>query len=71
MVDIDIIAPVHEPTEWVSSMLVVAKPNKLRMCLDPSDLNKAIRREHYPMPTVEEVASDQAHPSKEIHGGGC
>ena len=33
------------------------KPNKLRICLDPRDLNKAIRREHYQMPTVEEVAT--------------
>ena len=52
-----ILAPVTEPTEWVSSMLVVVKPNKLRICLDPRDLNKAIRREHYQMPTVEEVAA--------------
>ena len=57
MVDSDVIAPVNEPTEWVSSMLVVAKPNKLRICLDPRDLNKAIRREHYQMPTVEEVVT--------------
>lgn len=57
MVASDILAPVTEPTEWVSSMLVIVKPNKLRICLDPRDLNKAIRREHYQMPTVEEVAT--------------
>lgn len=43
----DILAPVTKPTAWVSSMLVVAKPNRLRICLDPRDLNQAIRREHY------------------------
>ena len=26
-------------------------------CLDPKDLNKAILREHYPLPTIEEVAT--------------
>ena len=35
------------------------KPNgKVRLCLDPRDLNKAIQREHYPMTTVEEVAAE-------------
>ena len=58
MVASDVITLVTEPTAWVSSMLFVVKPNKkLRICLDPRDLNKAIRREHYQMPTVEEVAT--------------
>lgn len=58
MVASGILAPVTEPTEWVSSMLVIVKLNKLRICLDPRDLNKAIRRgEHYQMPTVEEVST--------------
>ena len=57
MVASDVITPVTEPTEWVSSMLVIAKPNKLRICLDPRDLNKAISREHYQLPTVEDVAT--------------
>lgn len=52
-----VIARVTQPTEWVSSMMLVKKPNKLRICLDPKDLNKAIRREHYPLPTIEEVAT--------------
>ena len=37
-----ILAPVTEPTECVSSMLVVVKPNMLHICLDPRHLNKAI-----------------------------
>lgn len=53
-----IIAPVTEATDWVSSMVVVQKPNgKIRLCLDPKDLNTAIRREHYPIPTIEEVST--------------
>ena len=57
MVNDDIIAPVSEPTEWVSSLLLVSKPGKLRICMDPRDLNRAIRREHYQMPTIEEIAT--------------
>ncbi|XP_045023113.1 uncharacterized protein K02A2.6-like isoform X3 [Daphnia magna] len=56
MVADNIIAPVVEPTEWVSRMLVVGKPDgDVRICLDPSDLNKAIQRQHFMVPTVEQL----------------
>jgi hypothetical protein len=51
------ITKVQEPTDWVSSMVTVMKNGKVRICIDPKDLNKAIRREHYPIPTLEEVIS--------------
>ena len=57
MVEEGILAPVNDPTDWVSSMVTVVKPNKLRICIDPKDLNRAIKRSHYPMPTIEEVAT--------------
>ena len=58
LVQQDILAPVTEPTPWVSSMVVVPKKDgKLRICLDPKDLNLAIQREHYPLPTIEEIAT--------------
>ncbi|XP_028411133.1 uncharacterized protein K02A2.6-like [Dendronephthya gigantea] len=57
MVDLGVIEKQSEPTSWVNSMVTVVKPNKLRICIDPRDLNRAIRREHYPLPTVEEVVS--------------
>ena len=51
-------ARVTTPTPWISSMVVVPKPNgTLRICLDPKDLNRALQRENYPLPTIEEVAS--------------
>ena len=54
-----VIRKAEEPTEWVSSLVVVEKPNcKVRLCLDPRDPNKAIQREHYPMETGEEVAAE-------------
>jgi hypothetical protein len=64
MVKDDIIAKVDQPTDWVSSMLAVRKSTlgpdgkvDIRICLDPKDLNGAIKREHFPMPTIEEVAT--------------
>jgi len=36
--------------------VIVEKPNgSLRICIDPKELNKAIKRPHYAMPTSEEV----------------
>ena len=54
-----ILAKVTEPTPWVSSMVVVRKKNKdqVRICIDPSDLNKAILREHFPMNHIDEIAT--------------
>ena len=57
MVKEGIVTPVSDPTDWVSSMVTVVKPNKLRICIDPKDLNRAIKRSHYPMPTIEEVST--------------
>ena len=51
------ITKVTEPTDWFSSMVTVVRNGNLRTCSDPEDLNKAIRREHYPIPTVEEVVA--------------
>lgn len=51
-----IIVPVTEPTDWVSRMLVVSKPDSdVRLVLDPANLNKAILRQHFPVPTVEQL----------------
>ena len=53
-----IIKPVNEPTAWVNSMVVNEKRNgKLRICIDPRDLNKALLREHYQLPTQQEITS--------------
>ena len=58
MEETGIIATVTEPTDWVNSLVVVENPNgKLRICLDPKDLNAAIKRPHYPMPTLEDALS--------------
>ena len=51
----NVITPVKEPTKLISSMVAVCKPGKLRPCIDPKDLYKAIKRPHYPLPTIENV----------------
>ena len=51
------LAKVTQPTDWVNSMVVSTRGEKIRICLDPGDLNKAVKREHYPIPTVEEIAA--------------
>ena len=48
-------------TPWVSSVTFPRKPNgEVRVCLDPSNLNKAIIREHHKPMTVEEIAHELA-----------
>jgi hypothetical protein len=55
----NIIAPVNEPSEWISALLVVAKPKGgIRLCIDPKPLNKALLRNHHLMPTLEDVLPD-------------
>ena len=46
-----------EQTNRVNSMVAVVKPSNIRICIDPRNLNKATRREHYPMTTIEEVVA--------------
>ena len=56
-----ILKKVTEPTKWVSSLVVARKPSgKLRICIDPNHLNKAIMRHHYQIPSVDEVTAELA-----------
>lgn len=43
------------PTDWISNMVAVKKPGKLRLCIDPKELNSAIKRPHYQMPKVDDI----------------
>ena len=58
MVKKGVIVRETEPTEWVSQMVATRKKNgDVRICLDPRDLNKALKRPHHPMRTADDVAS--------------
>ena len=53
-----ITAKTDKPTDWVKSLVIVEKKDGgLRLCLDPKDLNSAIRREHFQILTFEDVVS--------------
>lgn len=55
-----IIKKVTDPTPWISNIVVVEKNDKLRICIDPTVLNKALLRSHYQMPTIEELLPEIA-----------
>ena len=58
MVKMKIITPIEEPTDWVSRLVIVEKPNgQLRICLDPRHLNQAIKRPHCVMQTTDKKFS--------------
>ncbi|XP_063923109.1 uncharacterized protein K02A2.6-like [Zophobas morio] len=61
MIKDEVIVEVREPTEYVHPIVLVNKPdNEVRICLDPQNLNNALAREHYEIPTFEEVTSDMS-----------
>ena len=61
-----VVERIREPTDWVNSMATIVKPNgKLRICIDPRDLNKAIKREYYPTRTIEEIVTRM--PNAKVH----
>jgi len=57
MVENGVLIQRDEPTDWVSSLVVVQKSSgQLRICLDPRDLNRAIKLEHFAIPTFADIA---------------
>ena len=69
LVKLGILEEVKEHTDWVNSYVIVEKdtgnhhsPNhtvrkKLRICLDPRDLNEALEREPYHTRSVDEITT--------------
>ena len=57
--NLEVIGKVDTPTDWISSLVVTVKPTgKVRLCIDPKPLNKAIKRNHYPMKTLDDVLEE-------------
>ena len=52
MIKQGILKEVNQPTNWVSSFVAVKKPGK---CIDPKDLNKALKRNHYYIKTLDDI----------------
>jgi len=58
MEKLGVIVRQEDPTEWVNLLDVVQKPNgAVRLYIDPRDLNAAMKRSHYLMKTVDEIAT--------------
>ena len=56
-----IITEVHEQTEWINSIVPVMKEDgSLRLCLNPKDLNKAIKRNQWYTRTLDDILSELA-----------
>lgn len=56
MVKLGIIEPVSEPTDWCSPMIEVPKKDgSVRICCDLTKLNRAVKRERYVLPTLEDI----------------
>ena len=56
LTEIDIITPVDQPTDWTSRMMVAKKKSgHLRISLDPRPLHKALKRECYPLPVMDDI----------------
>ena len=61
MLKVGVLKPVHEATPWINSFVLVEGKDKLgnlklRICLDPTNLNKVIVREPYHFKTLEDIA---------------
>ena len=56
-----IITEVHEHTEWINSIVpVMTEDSSLRLCLDPKDLNKAIKRNQWYARTLDDILPELA-----------
>ena len=55
MEKLGVISQVKEPTEWCAAMVVVPKSDqKVRICVDLTQLNRSVRQEQHPLPAVEQ-----------------
>ena len=55
-VKLGFIAKQDQPTDWVNSLVITEKKNgQIRLYIDPKDLNKAIKCEHFQLHTKEEI----------------
>ena len=63
-VEVGFLAKVNEPTDWVDSLVIAEKSNgKMRLCIDPKDLNKSIKPEHFQIPIKEDILGKLANAS--------
>ena len=61
MVEMKIIQVVNEPIDWVNNLVFVEKPNEsMRICIEPKEFNKAIKRPPYAHSIAENILSQMS-----------
>ena len=55
MLEQDVIEKVTGSTTWVSPIVAVPKGDEIRLTIDMRQPNRAIKRSHYPVPTLDEI----------------
>ena len=59
LLDQGIIEKVEGPTEWLSPLVVVPKPNNdIRICVDMREANTAVLRERFPLPNIDQTLEE-------------
>ena len=54
----EIIEKVDYATDWVNNVIIVEKKDgSIRICLDPGVLNKNLKTEKFPIPTIDELST--------------
>ena len=62
LTELGVLIPVDEPTEWVSQIAIQEKKyGKIRLCIDPRPLNKALKRERYTLPVIDDILPSLAN----------
>ena len=57
MLDCGVIHKVTEATDWCAAMVPVRKKNgQVRICVDLKRLNQEVRREHFTLPSINDIA---------------
>ena len=61
LTQLGVIKEVREHTEWINSIVPVKKPDgSFRLCLDPKDLNKAIKRNQWYSRSLDDILPELA-----------
>jgi len=54
--NIGVLRKVDTSTNWISALVVTKKKKgKVILCIDPKPLNEVLHRNHYPLPTMDDV----------------
>ncbi|XP_058456693.1 uncharacterized protein K02A2.6-like [Malaya genurostris] len=57
MQNLGVIEPISEPTPVLNALVLVRQKDKLRLCIDPSQVNKNLLRRTHPLSTIEEISA--------------